>query len=190
MHVAMYFPGGYAPGQDPFDNYLAWVSIKALEQAGAYVIPVRYDDSVLEPDHERLEAGVRREVRGALAFHQPDRVTILGKSRGTHALRVVCTEDFDLPEDTRLIWQTPGWRSGSRSERAWEAARKNRIESLYIVGLGDHQYHDPERHEMVPGETLAIAGGDHGLAIAGDLLATIDGLRMIAEAIVRFAGRA
>lgn len=185
VHLGFYFPGGYGPGQDPFDNYLAWISIRSLEQAGAYVIPVRYDDSLFEPDPDRFFDGVRREVQGGMAFHCPDRVTVLGKSRGTQALRLVCSEDLGLPPDTRLIWQTPVWRS----DKAWEAAKKNPFESLHLVGLADHEYHDPDRHQAVPGDTVAIAAADHGLSIPGDVLATIDALRTVSEAIIRFAGR-
>src|SRR2546427_2293823 len=111
MHLAIYLPGGALPGQDPSAAPLAWMTIRALEDAGATVVPVRYDDHVLAPDRERFESSVRRELRGALSFYQPNRVTLLGKSRGTHALRLACTEDFALPDDTRLIWQTPVWRS-------------------------------------------------------------------------------
>ena len=185
MHLAIYLPGGALPGQDAFAAPLAWVTIRALEDVGATVVPVRYDDHVLAPDRERFEASVRRELRGALSFYQPDRVTILGKSRGTHALRLVCVEDFQLPEDTRLIWQTPVWKS----DESWEAARSTTLESLHIVGLADHMYHDPERHSQVPGETVAIADADHGLEVAGDIFATLEAWRTNAEAITRFAGR-
>jgi hypothetical protein len=185
VHLGFYFPGGYVPGQDPFDNWLARFTIQAMEEAGAVVLPIRYDDSVREPDAERFEAGVRREVSGALAFHRPERVTILGKSRGTHALRVVCTADFDLPPDTRLIWQTPVWRS----DRSWEAARTTRYESLYLVGLADHEYHDPERHRSVPGRTVEFPCGGHGLEIAGDVLGSLDNVRAMAEAIIEFTAR-
>jgi hypothetical protein len=185
MHLAIYFPGGSLPGQDPFAAPLAWLSIRALEDAGATAVPVRYDDHSLAFDRERFDSGVRREFQGALDFYRPDRVTILGKSRGTHALRLVCTEDFALPDDTRLIWQTPVWRS----DEAWQAAKSTTLPSLHIVGLADSEYHDPARHKEVPGETVAIAGGDHGLEIAGDVLATLDAWRTSAEAIVRFAGR-
>jgi hypothetical protein len=185
VHLAFYFPGGSIPGQDPFDNWLARFTIQALEEAGALVLPVRYDDSVLTPDWERFDAGVRREVGGALAFYEPDRVTVLGKSRGTQALRVVCTTPFELPADTRLIWQTPVWRS----DRAWEAACSTTFESLHLVGLADHEYHDPERHRAVPGRTIEFPGGDHGLEIAGDLLGSLDNVRTMAAAIIEFAAR-
>jgi hypothetical protein len=185
VHLAVHFPGGSLPGQDPFDERLAWVTIRALEHAGAVVVPVRYDDDLLSPDQERFESGVRREVRGALACCQPDRVTIVGKSRGTHALRLVCVEDFELPEDTRLIWLTPVWRS----DGSWQAACSNTLQSLHVAGLADHPYHDPDRHRAVPGETVAIPAADHRLEVAGDILATLDAWRTMADAVVHFAGR-
>src|SRR5688500_18471634 len=137
MHLAIYFPGGYAPGQDPFFEPTALFTIRVLEQAGAFVVPVRYDDSIFAMNREIFESGIRREVRGGLAHHQPDRVTVVGKSRGTAALRMVCTEDFGLPMDTRFIWMTPTWDS----DRSWKAACDNPFASLHIVGLADHEYH-------------------------------------------------
>ena len=181
----MYFPGGYSRGQDPFDERLAWVTIRALEQAGAFVLPIRYDDWIFDPDPEQFEAGVCRDVRGALAHHQPDRLTLVGKSRGTHALKVVCTEDIDLPADTRLIWMTPVWKK----DASWEAARSNTLPSLHIVGLADHDYHLADRHRAVFGETVEIPNADHRLEIAGDVLATLDSWRTMADAVLRFASR-
>lgn len=186
MHLAFSFPGGSIPGQDPFDDRLAWVTLRALEQAGAVVRAVHYDDSVINADQERFDSGIRRDLRGALAHHQPDRVTIVGKSRGTYALRLVCTEDFALPDDTRLIWLTPVWRS----DDAWKAACANTRPSLHVVGLADHEYHDPDRHRSVFGESVEIPGADHRLEVAGDVFATLDAWRTMADAVVRFASRA
>lgn len=149
-------------------------------------MPVRYDDSVLAPDPERFEDGVRREVNGALAHYQPDRLTVVGKSRGTHALRIVCTDDFNLPDDTRLVWQTPNWRS----DRSWQAACSNRRPSLHIIGLADHECHEPERHREVFGETVAIKDADHGLDVKGDIFATLEAWRTMVSAVVQFAARA
>src|SRR6476660_8645320 len=153
----MYFPGGYLPGQDPFDERLAWVTIRALEQAGALVLPVRYEDSVAGSDQQRFESGVRREIRGALLHYQPSRLTLVGKSRGTHALALACVEDFGLPDDTRVIWVTPVWKW----DAAWHAACVNPYRALHIVGLADHQYHLPDRHRSVAGVTVEIPEADH-----------------------------
>ena len=185
MHLAIHFPGGYGPGQDPFASGLSRVVTGALEQAGAFVLPVHYDDFVVQPNRERFASGVLREVRGALAHHQPERVTLVGKSRGTHALKLVCTEAVSLPEDTRMIWLTPNWRS----EESWKAACSNSIRSLHVVGLADTEYHLPDRHRSVAGESVEIPDADHGLEVAGDIFATLDAWRIMAEAIVPFAAR-
>lgn len=185
MHLALSFPGGSIPGQDPFADRLAWLTVQSLEQAGATVVPVHYDDDVIRSDAERFASGVRRELRGALRHHEPDRLTLVGKSRGTQALRIACEEDASFPGDTRFIWLTPVWRS----KASWEAACANPRPSLSVVGLADHEYHDPERHADVPGETVEIPGADHGLEVAGDVFATLDAWRTMAEAVVRFAGR-
>lgn len=185
MHLAIYFPGGSYPGQDPLDDRLAWVTIRALEQAGAFVVPVRYDDDVLGSDRARFESGVRRELREALAHHEPTVLTLVGKSRGTYALRIACTEAFDYPDHTRMVWLTPVWRV----DDTWHAACANTIESLHVIGLADGEYHDPERHAAVAGQTVAIPGADHRLEVAGDIFATLDSWRTMADAIVRFAGR-
>lgn len=84
-----------------------------------------------------------------------------------------------------MIWLTPVWRS----DEVWRAACANTIESLHVVGLADSEYHDPERHTAVAGETVAIAEADHRLEVAGDVFATLGSWRTMAEAVVRFAGR-
>ena len=173
-------------GPDPLDTYFSWVTLRSLEQAGAYVIPAHYDDDALAPDRDRFNAGVRRAIRGAIVHHEPDRVTLVGKSRGTNALALACSEDLGLPADTRMIWQTPVWRGNY----AWQAACANTIPSLHLVGLADEEYHLPERHAAVKGGTVAIEGGGHGLTIRGDIIASLDALRTMAEAIIRFASRA
>lgn len=121
-----------------------------------------------------------------MAHHQPDRVTALGKSWGTQALRILCSESLGLPDDARLIWQTPVWRN----DKSWEAACANTIPSLHIVGLADTEYHLPDRHGVVAGETVEISGADHGLEVRGDIFATLDAWRTMADAVVRFASRA
>jgi hypothetical protein len=185
VHLAIYFPGGSLPGQDPFDERLAWVTLRALEQTDALVLPVHYDDNVVDADRSRFESGVRRDVRGALAYYQPERLTIVGKSRGTLALRLVCTEDFELPDDTRFIWLTPVWKS----DESWQAACSNTIPSLHVIGLADSDYHDPERHRAVFGETVAIPDADHRLEVRGDIGATLDAWRTMADAVARFTAR-
>ena len=100
-------------------------------------------------------------------------------------MRLVCVEDFQLPDDTRLIWLTPVWRA----DESWQAACGNTLQSLHVVGLADDEYHDPARHQEVTGETVAIPAADHRLEIGGDILATLDAWRTMADAVMRFAAR-
>src|SRR5581483_7593780 len=101
---------------------------------------------------------------------EPSRVTLVGKSRGTHALALACASDFGLPPDTRVIWITPVWKW----DGSWEAACANPYAALHIVGLADHDYHLPDRHRLVAGVTVEIPGADHRLEIPGDVLGTLD----------------
>jgi hypothetical protein len=62
---------------------------------------------------------------------------------------------------------------------------------LVVSGDADRAY-DGEAMETVVaavgGETLTIAGADHSLIVDGDVLATVEGLRRLAVAVLRFAG--
>jgi hypothetical protein len=126
-----------------------------------------------------FRTGIVRDVTAALERWVPDRVTLVGKSMGGHALRVIIEERLDLPEDVRLVWLTPGWAR----DQTWKAARETTIPSLYVVGLADHEYHVPERHAVLPGRTLTLHGADHRLEVAGDVFATLDAWRQMAEAV-------
>jgi hypothetical protein len=190
MHLAFYFPGGYMPGEDlaerkphAFVERLAWVTLRALEQAADVVEPVLYD-AIPASDLDRFRTGVIRDVRAGLEQHKPDRVTLVGKSRGVSALGVVLQE-VELPADTRIIWLTPVWRNGGPN---WDIARENAISALYVVGLAD-ELHKPDRHAVMIGRTVAIPDADHRLEVSGDIFATLAAWRTMAEAVVAFASR-
>jgi hypothetical protein len=114
VHLGLHFPGGSIPDQDPFDDRLAWVTLRSLEQAGAFVVFVHYDDGVLGQDQARFKSGVGRELRSALVHHEPTRLTIVGKSRGTFVLRIACTEEATFPDsdgvEARFVDVVPGVR--------------------------------------------------------------------------------
>jgi hypothetical protein len=180
-HLAIAFPGGYLREVDPHAAPLAIVLRRALEEAGAVVEPIFYDDLL---DMDTFERGVRRDVDRLLEAHQPQSVTFVAKSLGTKALGIVCAT-MQPPEDTRLIWVTPVWKW----DEAWAAAQAASWPSLYLVGLDDHDFHRPDRHSTMPGETVAIEGADHGLEIPGSIVATLDSWRTTAQAVTNFAQR-
>jgi hypothetical protein len=84
-----------------------------------------------------------------------------------------------------MIWITPVWRR----DETWDAARRGRLESLYVVGSADHDYHLADRHTAVPGKTLTLADADHRLEISGDVMATLNAWRSTVAAIIDFASR-
>jgi hypothetical protein len=180
-HLAIVFPGGYVREDDPHAAPLAVTVRRALEEAGAVVEPILYDDLLLPPVFEQ---GVRRDVERLLATHQPESVTFVGKSLGTRALSVVCGIT-QSPKDTRMVWLTPVWQW----DDAWASAQDASWPSLYVVGLDDLEYHRPDRHAALPGETVAIQGADHRLEVQGDILATLDSWRTTADAVLTFTRR-
>lgn len=181
-HLAITFPGGYLREVDPHAAPLAVVLRRALEEAGAVVEPILYDDLL---DMDAFARGVRRDVDRLLEAHQPRSVTFVAKSLGTKALGLVCATMRQPPEDTRLIWVTPVWRW----DQAWASARAASWPSLYLVGLDDHEFHRPDRHAAMHGETVAIEGADHGLEIPGDIVATLESWRTAAQAVTTFTRR-
>ncbi len=76
-----------------------------------------------------------------------------------------------------------------RSDDPWQAACANPPQSLHVVGVDDHQHHDADRHSKIAGETVEIPATDHRLEVAGDIFATLDAWRTMADAVVRFADR-
>lgn len=103
---------------------------------------VRYHDHMLAQDLERFESGIRRDVGGALSHYRPEVVTLVGKSGGTHALHQVLVGEFHLPDDARLIWQTLVWGALTADG---PGKRRVPLAALYVVGLADHKFHDPDR---------------------------------------------
>jgi hypothetical protein len=166
---------------DPHAAPLAVVVRRALEEAGAVVEPILYDNLL---DQAAFERGVLRDVERLLASHQPASVTFVGKSLGTRALGIICRK-VQPPKDTRLVWLTPVWEW----DDAWAAAQAAPWPSLYVVGLDDHRYHRPDRHAAMDGETVAIQGADHRLEVPGDIVATLDSWRATAQAVLTFTTR-
>ena len=103
-HLAIVFPGQRYGHEAP----LLWYARHALQEVGASVVSVTYDDTT---DERRFFAGVRRDVTAALESHRPDRVTFVAKSLGTHALAEVARAG--LAPDASAVWLTPVWSDDS-----------------------------------------------------------------------------
>lgn len=183
-HVALVFPGMSYGHESPVLRYAAL----ALEQVGAIVERVTYpvvaehtgEQRFWTPERERrfvddVLASTRRALAGG-----PDRVTLVGKSLGTHALASIVDEP-SLPSRTDAVWLTPVLGE----DAVYEAARRCRWRSLHVVGLADTA-HVPERQAQVPREVLELPGADHVLEIEGDVLASARTLALVTERILDF----
>jgi hypothetical protein len=185
-HLALVLPGA---GAGPYTAPLLVPSL-ALEEVGAEVEVVPYPDfrpSSLElADAVEFDAYVFERVAEVLAEKRPSRVTFIAKSRGTLFLSAM--GEMPLPGEVDAIWLTP--------LLAYDYVRNGIIDkgwpSLLVAGSAD-RYHDPGGHAKVCQEiaasSLVIAGADHGLVVAADVRATVEGFRALAEASLEFASR-
>jgi hypothetical protein len=187
-HVALVFPGMSYGHASPALRYVAL----ALEQTGAVVERITYpvvdehrgQQPFWTPEREaRFAADVLTATRRALV-REPDRVTLVGKSLGTHALASL-VDEVALPAHTDAVWLTPVFGE----DAVFEAARRCRWRSLHVVGLAD-SVHVPERQAQVPGAVLELPGADHVLEVDGDVMASIAALALLTERVLDFvAGR-
>jgi hypothetical protein len=182
-HAAVVFPGmGYTHAYPIL--HLAGL---AMEQVGATVERVTYpvvaewagQDQFWTAEREaRFYRDARDDVRRVLDA-RPERLTLIGKSLGSHMLAALVAEP-ELPERTEAIWLTPVLGE----DNVLEGARRSRWRSLFVVGTDDPAHH-PDRQASVPGEVLELPG-NHSLEVEGDIVATVDNYRRLTQTIVRF----
>lgn len=181
--VALVVPGG---GYGPLGAALR-IPVLALEGSGAEALVVSYPARTADPDEpwwSELRDSVARQVASAVT--QAQRVTFVAKSLGTKALASLDSEAL-AGKEVDAIWLTPLFgepevRSGA-IELGWR--------SLLVAGQAD-AYHEPDHHEAVrdalSAASVVLPGADHRLEVAGDALATVAGLRQLAEAVTEFVG--
>ena len=186
-HLAVVLPGsGYGP-----DGPVLSLPAIALEQLGAHASIARYPD--WRPDgvegalaDTAFRDAVVASVRRLLDRHAPTRVTFVAKSLGTLVLALAGRAMADGVETVEALWLTPTFDvdvvRDAAIERGWR--------SLVVCGTADPRY-DPDAMAAVAaatgGESLTIDGADHSLFVAGDVFATVEGLRRLAEAVLRFS---
>lgn len=182
-HLAVVLPGG---NNDPWTPPVLLPTL-ALEQAGATVERISCQTSArglgLEESAE-FNGAVVQQVAEVMDRLQPDAVTFIAKSRGTLFLAAM---DKSLVRcEVAAMWVTTPLvgldyvREGI-VDKAWR--------SILVAGSAD-PYHDPATHDeirvQVNAAELVIPGGNHGLVVAGDVMATVDGYRRLAEATLSF----
>ena len=176
-HLAIVLPGrGYGA-----DLPALYLPRRALEQAGAETGIVAYSAA---DDWPRFHAAVDEAVGQLIDERSPSRVTFVAKSLGTIALAALSRE-VALPPRVDAVWITPLF--GEPQVR--EGAIAHGWRSLIVAGAADpyNSAPDTEAVRVALGADVVVApDADHGLEVPGDVIATIDGLRAVVEAVVRF----
>lgn len=153
----------------------------ALAQAGADVRVVKYS----RLDDPGFTSTAVESLTSLLAG--ATRVTLIGKSLGTTVMAALPDDVPPVPTDA--IWLTPIF--GDPAVRGGAMAKPWR--SLYVYGTADPM-HDPNGQSQVSdvtgGAEVAIAGGDHGLEVDGDVVATVEAMVRLTRAVLDFVAGA
>ena len=183
-HLALVLPGqSYGPAEPALR-----IPALALKQLGTDIHVVPYPSA--RPTDLGLEAGrsfyeaVRENTQGIIDDGDWDHVTFLAKSLGTVALSAFGTQ-LKLPEQVSAIWLTPLFHLDHVREGALAAGWR----SLIVCGDADPSYDGPTTDLVVAGlgaEQLLLRGAAHSLEVGGDVLATLDRLQHLANAVLRF----
>lgn len=185
--LAVVLPGfGYRCNQP-----LLWYPSRILLSLGADVLWVEYtydgrQDWAAAGDEEQ-RAWLFDDVDAAtkaVMDNRYERVTVIAKSLGTLALGHLLASKR-VPDEAKLVWLTPvlsdpGLRSHLEGTRA---------PSLVVIGTNDHFYdrqfiEQLRRNEAI--ETLEIEGADHMLETSRSVVASVDILKCVIEAVQRF----
>jgi hypothetical protein len=183
-HLAVVLPGsGYGPAGPAL-----LVPQLAARQTGADVRVVAYPEWRPGMDEDRaLEFAsiVREQIRETIANVQPTRLTLLAKSLGCEVIARMDREVVPSDCDVAVVWATPVF--GLPAVRIGAIGKHWR--SLVVSGDADPYYDAAGTAavlDAVDGDALIIPGADHSLEVDGDVLATVDGFRRLAEVVLRF----
>ncbi|MHB1525367.1 MAG: hypothetical protein ACYCZN_03640 [Candidatus Dormibacteria bacterium] len=165
------------------------IPVLALEEMGAETALIEYPTRLPEANETEWESAFRKsvatQVTSLLEGARPTKVTFLAKSLGTVVLASLEVTS-QMTAQVQAIWVTPIF--GQWPVRAGAVAHGWR--SLLIAGGAD-PLHVPNHHEAVrealAADSLVLPNADHSLEVPGDVLATVDGLRALAQAVLAFA---
>ena len=183
-HLALVLAGaGYGP-----DGPVLTVPSDALAQCGAEVVVVPYP--AFRPGRGEVRDGefldlVHSLIAGIVAEHRPDRLTFVAKSLGCEVVATLPPSKVAASR-VEVLWLTPVFgldhiRDGAIA-KAWP--------SLVVSGDADAVYDAAGTRAVVDatgGTALILPGADHSLVVEGDVLATVDGWRRLAEAVLGFS---
>ncbi|MGH3926754.1 MAG: hypothetical protein ACRDTT_28480, partial [Pseudonocardiaceae bacterium] len=134
-----------------------------------------------------FNAAVLDQVSVVIDRYHPDKVTFVAKSRG--ALFLAAMDKATVSFEVEAIWVTSPlvdlpYVGQGIVDKAWR--------SLLVAGSAD-PYHEPTSHAeicaAIGAAELVISNGNHGLVVEGDVLATVDGYRQLAETALSYVRR-
>lgn len=183
-HLALVLPGsGYGPAGPAL-----LIPRLAAEQRGVQTVDVTYPEWRPGMDAARaveFATIVGEQVREIVAQVRPTRLTLLAKSLGCEVVARLDSSVVAEVSTVDVIWLTPVF--------ALPAIRHGAIgkgwPSLIVSGDADRWFDETataEVLEALEASALVIAGADHSLEVPGDVMATLDGLRRVADAVLAF----
>jgi predicted alpha/beta-hydrolase family hydrolase len=185
-HLAIVYPGAGYTAQMPVLYY----PTKVLLNQNADVLRVDY--AYLKPEYqaadeqkqrEWFEADVLATYEVGLQQRRYEQVTLIGKSLGTLALGHVLTAK--RPQKAKCVWLTPLLGI----DRLYDQIMASRQAGLFVIGTSDSHYHKNRLAEIevvTQSKCVTIAGADHSLEIANNVVETIKAQIRIVEAIEAF----
>jgi hypothetical protein len=187
-HLAILVPGGRYTAHMPLLYYpmrlLLTLGADALRIEYAYMDRAEYQAL---PPAERMRwlfTDVTAASRAALAQRPYHQVTLVGKSLGTLAMGHLLTTENAL-QKAQAIWLTPLlWNDLWRSQ-----VQRARPRSLFASGTADPHYdaaHLAELQAATDGQAVLVEGANHSLEIEGDVMASLQALEQVVQAVQTF----
>jgi len=187
-HLAILVPGGRYTAYMP----LLYYPLRLLLTLGADVLRIEYaytgraDYQALPPAEQVrwLFTDVSAASRAALAQRPYQQVTLVGKSLGTLAMGYLLTTESALRK-AQAVWLTPLlWNDLWRSQ-----IQQVRPRSLFASGTADPHYdpaHLAELQAATNGKAVVVEGANHSLEIEGDVMASLQALEQVVQAVQTF----
>lgn len=185
-HLALILPGmGYS-----VHHPLLYYPAMALRQAGVdlmlaeYVYRENADFQRLDmPEKIRwLRADAAALLAAGLGQRRYARLTLIGKSLGTLGMAHLLAGEPTLPPSVQLVWLTPLIQDAVLCEQL----RRYAGSSLLVIGTSDPFFDAARLDELgqiAELQIMQVAGGDHSLNLAEDVVGSIKVLESVMAAI-------
>ncbi len=190
-HAAIIFPGwGYTaqmPGLFYPTRLMSLVGADVLQVGYAYNQRTDFQTASGEVRSEWFRADIEAALHALLAQRPYEQITLIGKSLGTRALGHLLTS-AKLPPRVSAVWLTPLLKDEQLRGQIQQYAGR----SLFVIGTEDPHYipeYLAEVQRATGGEAILIEGGDHGLNVGSDLLASIRAMERMMTVMQSFVAQ-